>query len=105
MWPCLPPHSRVAVSATVLRMLVRSSPERLTILSTSLAAVCCSSASARRFSRSRTWAPSSLDDLRPIGGLASLDLAGFGPWRIGLPLPPYDSARDTLPPTRPPGQR
>jgi hypothetical protein len=25
-----------------------------------------------------------------------LDFAGFGPRRIGLPLPPYESAGDTL---------
>ena len=43
------------------------------------------SASARRFSRSRTLAASSLGDWRPTEGVASLDLAGFGPRRIGLP--------------------
>jgi hypothetical protein len=32
-------------------------------------------------------APSLLGDLRATGGLASLDFAGFGPRRIGLPLP------------------
>src|SRR6516162_2672722 len=41
-------------------------------------------ASVKRFSRSRS------------GGLASLDFAGFGPRRIGLPLPPYESAGDRL---------
>jgi hypothetical protein len=46
-------------------------------------------ASAKRFSRSRTLAPSLLGDLRATGRLAStLDFAGFGPRRIGLPLPP-----------------
>src|SRR5215470_2435890 len=39
-----------------------------------------------RFSRSRTLAPSRLDDFRATGGSASLDFAGFGPQRIGLPL-------------------
>src|SRR4029450_11272949 len=53
----------------------------------SLVAVSRASASARRFSRSRTLASSFLGDLRPTGGLASLDFAGFGPLRIGLPLP------------------
>src|SRR5262249_35962825 len=48
------------------------------------------SASARRASRSRPVASSSLGDLRATGGLASLDLAGFGPRRIGLPLPPMN---------------
>src|SRR5262245_14246850 len=54
------------------------------------------SASARRFSRSRTRAPSSLDDLRATEGLASLDLAGFGPRRMGLPFATYEWAGDTL---------
>src|SRR5215470_3053210 len=43
--------------------------------------------SARRFSRSRTLAASSLGDLRATGGLAFLDFAGFGPRRMGLPVP------------------
>src|SRR5215510_6390276 len=65
----------------------------------SLVAVCCSCASDWSFrasascpSRSRTLALSSLGDLRATGGLASLDFVGFGPRRIGLPLPPYESA-------------
>src|SRR5262245_8673207 len=63
----------------------------------SLVAICCSrpsasrfSASAKRFSRSWTLAPSFLGDLRATGGFASLDFAGFGPRRIGLPLPPMN---------------
>jgi len=65
----------------------------------------CSCASARRFSRSRTLESSFLGDSRGTGGLASpLDFAGFGPRRIGLPLPPYESAGDRLRRTRPRGQ-
>src|SRR5262249_5654563 len=74
------------------------------ILRISVVAFCCSSASASRFdasasrwsasarraSRSRPVASSSLGDLRATGGLASLDLAGFGPRRVGLPLPPIN---------------
>src|SRR5215470_7327822 len=56
----------------------------------------CSCASPRRFSRSRTLAPSSLGDLRATGGLASLDFLGFGPRRISLSWPPYESAGDRL---------
>src|SRR5215831_3236956 len=46
----------------------------------------CSSASARRFSRSRALASLFLGDLRATGGLPSLDFAGFGPRRISLSL-------------------
>src|SRR5262245_51369555 len=60
----------------------------------SAVAACCSwacalslRAPARRFSRSRTLAPSSLGDLRAPGGWASLDFAGFGPRLISLSLP------------------
>src|SRR5262245_59538938 len=80
------------------------------ILRISAVALCCSSASASRltasalslrasasrFSRSRTLAPSSLGDLRATGGLAPLDLAGFESRRISLPLTAYESAGDRL---------
>src|SRR5262245_28478630 len=69
----------------------------------SLVAICCSrpsasrfSASAKRFSRSRTRVPSAFADLRAAGGLASFDLAGFGPLAMSLPLSPNDSAGDRL---------
>src|SRR5215831_4709743 len=85
--------------------------ELLITLRISAVAACCScasalslSASASCFSRSRTLAPSFGGDLRATGGLASLDLAGFGPRRIGLPLPPYEGAGDRLRRTRPRGQ-
>src|SRR5262249_46748540 len=48
----------------------------------------CPCTSAKLFSRTSTLAPSSFADWRATGGLASLDLAGLGPPRIGLPLPP-----------------
>src|SRR5215475_6437092 len=63
----------------------RSPGELLMTRRISAVAPCCSCASARRFSRSRTLAPSPLGDWRAAESLASLDLAGFGPRRIGSP--------------------
>src|SRR5262245_13110367 len=74
-----------------------SAGEALIMRRISAVAACCSCASAlsriasaRRCSRSRTRESSFLGDLRATGGLASLDFAGFGPRRIGLPLPPMN---------------
>src|SRR5215831_13872895 len=70
-----------------------SAGEALITRRISAVAACCSCASAlsriasaRRFSKSRTLAPLFLGDLGATAGLASLDFAGFGPRRIGLPL-------------------
>src|SRR5262245_4858413 len=87
-------------SVGVLEMTRRISPvavccscastnSRLRVWSCSCDAALSLSASARRFSRSRTLAPSSLG-MRATGGLACLDLAGFGPRPISLPLTPMN---------------
>src|SRR5262249_6095165 len=105
------PQSLSALAAIVSKTGCTSVGELLMTRRISAVAFCCScasalslSASAKRFSRSGTLALSSLGDLRPTGGLASLDFVGFGPWRIGLSLPPYESAGDRLRRTRQLGQ-
>src|SRR4030095_16073916 len=62
--------------------------DRLMTLRISAVAVCCSCASARRLSRSRTLAPSFLGALRLTESLASLlACAGFALGRLGPSLP------------------
>src|SRR5712692_5836713 len=80
-------HSRAAFAAMASNTGWMSLGELLMTRRISLVAVCCSRASARRLSRSRTPAPSFLGDLRMTGSLAStLAFAGFAPRRIGLLL-------------------
>ena len=80
-------HSRAARSATVMRTGSTSVGELAITRRISLVAVCCSSASARRLSRSRTLEPSFLSDLRAAAGLPlALDFVGFAPRRIVISL-------------------
>src|SRR5215813_15129297 len=97
-------QSRLALSAIAWATGCKSVGDSRITRRISLVAVCCSRASAsrlsacavslrasaRRFSTSPSPEPSSLGDLRPTRGLASLDLVGFRPRRIGLPLPPIN---------------
>src|SRR5262249_55441701 len=97
-------QSRLALSAIAWATGCKSVGDSRITRRISLVAVCCSRpsasrlsvcavslrAAARRFSTSPSPEPSSLGDLRPTRGLASLDLVGFRPRRIGLPLPPIN---------------
>src|SRR6266487_753493 len=76
-------HNRVALDAIVSNTGCTFVGELDITPRISPVAVCCSSASARRFSRSRTLAPSFLGALRK-----PLAPVGFAPRRIGDSLPP-----------------